>query len=461
MTLTVKNSILTALEKCGYAMKRKIEEHLENWLENKQRKPLILRGARQVGKTWLVRNLAKVKNKNLFEINFERNLNAKSLFESNDPTQIIKTMEVFFEKKILPQNSIVFLDEIQSAKEVLPKLRWFAEEMPELAVIAAGSLLEFLLLEHEFSMPVGRVNFMYVEPLSFDEFLLAKEKNILHSFLTEFSLKKEMPLAIHTQALEIFKEYMLIGGMPAAVTSWCHEESFAQVSQVHQDLLATYRADFAKYRGKIALERLEEAMASTPRLLGQKFVFSQVNPNVTSESIKQAIRLLNHAALCHSVIATSANGLPLAAEKKDKFFKEIFLDVGLVSSALGMSYINLKNAQEINLVNNGALAEQVVGQLLRCTEPFFIKPELYYWLRDEKGSQAEIDYVIQNGQSILPIEVKAGSEGTLKSLIVFMKEKKLTKAVKISSAMPKISQRDFTLYSIPLYLTEHIRRLVS
>jgi len=443
-------------------MKRAAENFLREWLESKNRKPLVIRGARQVGKTWIVRHLAVESKKQLLELNFEKNPQLASIFISNDPREILLRLSAFLNKSIIPQNSLLFLDEVQAVPEIFAKLRWFFEDMPELPVVAAGSLLEFLLNEHVSHMPVGRIGFMYLEPLSYEEFLLAQGHEQLYQYIVNYQFKNtDIPLAIHEQLLMLFKEYITVGGMPEAVASWVNERDLHKINAIHHNLLATYRNDFAKYRGKVPMSRLEEVMMATPRLLGQKFMFSQVNPEIYIKTLKQAVFLLNQAGVCHSIFSSAANGVPLAAEINKKFFKEIFLDVGLCCAALGLSYQHISEPNDITFINKGAIAEQVVGQLLRTIEPYYIEPSLYYWHRDEKGSQAEIDYIIQHGNKVVPIEVKAGAFGTLKSLHAFMTLKKYEKAVKISSALPSILKREYSLISIPFYLCGQIHRLLE
>lgn len=443
----------------------------ENWLGSVDRKPLVMRGARQVGKTWLVRQLAALSGRTLAEVNFEKTPQASSLFSSNDPHQILRALSVFLNQKIELSQSLLFLDEIQAAPEILAKLRWFYEECPELPVIAAGSLLEFVLEDHRFSMPVGRVSYMHVEPLSFEEFLLARNQEILCDYLLNFQFDQEIPEAIHAQVLSLFKEYIFVGGMPAVVSRWAEEQLVASIHQLQNDLLATYRDDFAKYGKRIASDRLDEIMMSVPKRLGQKYVYSKVNPSLNGQTVKQILSLFNKARVCHRVSGCSANGVPLSAEIKEKYFKEIFLDTGLCSVALGLNYLQIQSTDEIDLVNSGAIAEQVVGQLLRTIDPFYVEPALYYWQREAEGSSAEIDYVIQHGNHVIPIEVKAGSTGSLKSLHLFMDSKEKKVAIRINADRP--SKTDVTiqgsrgqpvtyrLLSLPLYLTGQIHRLLN
>lgn len=443
---------------------------IDNWLTAVNRKPLLIRGARQVGKTWMVRQLAKVTNKNLIELNFEKQPSYATLFTSNDVQEILLTLSTLSNQKIDPENSLLFLDEIQAAPHLLSKLRWFAEDLPKLPVIAAGSLLEFVLAEHSFSMPVGRISYVYLEPLSFEEFLVNQKKS-LYDYLLKYSFNNEIPMTIHEQLSMYFKKYLLIGGLPAVVSNWVTEQSLDKVSQIQNDLLSTYRDDFAKYKGRIAIDKLDEVMMAVPKMLAQKFVFKHVNPSQQSTTIKHILNLLEKAKVCHRVSSCSGNGIPLASEIKDKKFKEIFLDIGLCSTALGLNLNQINKVNEIDMVNNGGIAEQVVGQILRTINKPYHEPALYYWHREEPGSDAEIDYIIQHGDQVIPIEVKAGSTGSLKSLHLFMGLKKLPIAIRINSDLPNKSklnlkdnmgnQLEYILLSIPFYLTGQIHRLLA
>lgn len=443
----------------------------ENWISLANRKPLVLRGARQVGKTWLVRQLATISNRKLIELNFEKNPQVVSLFASNDPSQILMNLGIFVNQKIEISQCLLFLDEIQAAPEILSKLRWFAEECPELPVVAAGSLLEFVLADHTFSMPVGRITYLHLDPLSFEEFLLARGQEILFEFLQNFQYGVEIPPVIHSQFMSMFKEYIVVGGMPAVVSHWVSEQSLPRIQQIQNDLLATYRNDFAKYGGRISLDKLDEILMSIPRKIGQKFIYSKVNPSLNGQTVKQILSLLNKARIAHRVSGCSANGVPLASEIKEKYFKEVFLDTGLCSVALGINYAQIQSVDDLTLINKGAISEQVVGQLLRTISPFYVEPSLYYWHRDAEGSSAEIDYVIQHGSQVIPIEVKAGSTGSLKSLHIFMESKKKNLAVRLNSDSPTETKVDvkgsngqvvsYILLSMPFYLIGQIHRLLG
>ncbi len=455
-------------------MERTNLSFLVNWLNSPRRLPLVLRGARQVGKTWLVRHLAESQGLSLIEINFEDTKELSSAFSSNDPKIILRNLEdALGIEKIIPEKSLLFLDEIQSVPSLYAKLRWFAEKMPQLPVIAAGSLLEFIFknAKKPMSMPVGRVEFMYLEPLSFEEFLLALKKHQLARLINRFTWNDEIPSFTHQELMNYFKHYVIIGGMPAAVSAWVETQSLREVSRVHQNILESFRGDFHKYAGRLDPSLIEKTLKQVPIELGQKFMYSKVTSEAQAVSIKNALDLLCKARICHRVVSVHANGVPLDAEINERYFKVIFLDVGLCSASLKLVLQDLREVEEINLINSGGIAEQVVGQLLRTVEPPYIDPELYYWLRHEKGSDAEVDYVVQYHSKVIPVEVKAGKTGTLKSLHVFMSSKHRKMAVRINSGFPQKSTVDvktgpeessryeYELRSIPFYLLGELHRL--
>ena len=431
-----------------------------NWINRPDRKPLVIRGARQVGKTWLVHELGKNTRREKIEINFERNPHLKSLFNSNEPWMIMQHLEVYFGKYIDPKSSLLFLDEIQDAPEVLAKLRWFYEELPELPVIAAGSLLEFTLQDHAFSMPVGRITYLHLEPLSFEEFIMALGEEQLVRYLQQLMPPFSIPDAIHHKLQDHLRMYLQIGGMPAVILTYLNQGIYDAIT-IQEDLLATYRDDFFKYKGRFDVQKLDTLLKAIPVQFGEKFTASKTDSTIQSSAAKQILALFNMARLAHMVKHSAGNHVPLAAEVKEKSFKQIFLDVGLANRLLGGLSVDL----------TGGIAEQLVGQMLRCLFPLYVEPALYYWHREEKGANAEIDYLIEHKGHVIPIEVKAGSTGTLKSLHYFMHEKKLSIAVRINDDLPSITPIStklsdgrevlYTLLSVPFYLTRQIPRLLD
>ncbi len=440
---------------------------LTEWLSQIGRKPLVLRGVRQSGKTWLVRELASSQSKQLIEINFEIRPELCSLFQSNDPKSIWSSLETLLPAPAKPNDCLLFLDEIQAMPEMLAKLRWFYELLPELAVIAAGSLLDFVLHDHAFSMPVGRVQFFYLEPLSFFEFLQADQQIMLMQYLKKIMLHDQVPDAIHQTLMQAVENYCIVGGMPEAVQSWTSEHSYLRVNQIHHDLLTAYQNDFAKYPTRIAPERLREVMLAIPRMLGKKFTYTQINPDVKSQTISQALSLLELARVVHKVQAVAADAVPLGSKPKQRYFKVILCDVGLVNITM-MSMADY--IKPLTMANNGEIAEQLAGQWLRKNFQFYQDPALYYWQR-EGQSNAEIDYVIQFQDKIIPVEVKAGNVGGMRSLHYFMHERGFKFAVRIYSGALNITPIQVTLntgesvsyqlLSIPFYLIEALPKLLS
>jgi len=452
-------------------MKRTALRYLQEWLIDDKRLPLVLRGACQVGKTWLVEHFAQVTGKQLIEVNIERQPKLIASFRSNDPKKIITSLANNLEISIDPKNAILFIDEIQAAPDLFAKLRWFAEDMPELPVIAAGSLLEFILGKYPMSMPVGRITYMFLEPRSFEEFLLAQGRVALVSQIKNFNWNEEISEMKHEKLTKLFIEYIIVGGMPAAVQSWIDKKSPPDVSRIHTSILQTYRDYFKKYSGHLPTEYFNEVLTAVPSSLGKKFVYSQVNRTISHTIIKEVLELLIEARLSHKVQATASNGIPLGAEKLPLYTKIILLDVGLSSADLGLSLADLQSFDELDLINKGGIAEQIVGKFLRAIEPFYKKPELYYWVSTDKYASAEVDYVIQHGTKVIPIEVKAGTAGSLKSLHRFMFLKELSLAVRINLTPTQLSEVNvkdafgntiqYQLRSIPFYLIGELHRLLG
>ncbi len=451
-------------------MKRFAAKELVNWLKSHNRKPMVLRGARQVGKTWLVRDFAKRQKLKLIELNFERLPSLADLFSENNPEEILRNIEAELATTIRPDSSLLFLDEIQAAPQLLSKLRWFKEGMQKLPVIAAGSLLDFALNNYQYSMPVGRITYFHLEQMSFFEFVLETGNEALFKKLSSFSLETGMPESLHEKCLNLYHDYGLVGGMPEVVREWVSSKDLKSCIKIQQDLLATYRDDFHKYGGVIDAGLLNRIMLSVAEQLGNKFIFSRVGSSKKTGSIKKALTRLSQAKVCTKVLHTTGNGLPLGAESNEKFFKALMVDIGLVSVQLGLSSIKHSEAKNIIFSNKGGLAEQFVGQQLRASQAPLTDPQLFYWQRTG-GRQGEIDFIIQHGNRVVPVEVKSGSAGSMKSLHQFMAEKRLDFAVRCNINRPSVENIRvkttlgkpvfYRLLSIPVYMAERLDGLIE
>jgi uncharacterized protein len=444
-------------------------EYLKKWKVNPSRKPLVIRGARQVGKTFLVRDLAH-EFQNYVEINLETDSNILSYFKSSDPKEIINLLSLHYNTNIIPGKTLLFFDEIQAAPELFAKLRYFYELMPDLHVIAAGSLLEFILEEHEFSMPVGRIEYLHLGPMNFSEFLLATDNAKLLDFIRHYSLEESFPKPIHQKLVSLYKAYLVVGGMPESIKSYCGDRSFMDSDRIKANILSTYMDDFNKYRKRINHALLMTVFKSIPSMVGHKIKYSTISKDHRSGEIAAVIDRLIQTKICYAVHHSSAQGIPLGAGSNDKNFKLLFLDVGLMCSSLGLTMANINDLDEVSLVNKGELSEQYVGQHLLYRKEFYNEPELFYWSREKIGSNAEVDYVIAHGPTIIPVEVKAGKTGTLKSLHLFVKERSLRIGVRVnldipsvmrcSGALPSGDRYDYNLISIPCYMIDELDRFL-
>ena len=450
-------------------MQRFLLDDLIDWARRRDHKPLIVRGARQVGKSHLVHMLADTTFDHFLEIDFEADIDAASLFASKTPARIIPLLEARYGVPVRPGKTLVFLDEIQAAPKVLATLRYFHEKAPDLHVVAAGSLLDFVLKDHDFSMPVGRIEYAHLGPMTFEEYLLANDKAGLRDFIVDYTLADEVPTSIHEELLRLTREYMVVGGMPAGVASWVDTHDHRAGDAIRQGLLSTFRDDFAKYGSRASHHRLEKLFQSIPMLVGQKFKYSHVDREERARDLKIALDLLTLARVVHRVHHTAANGIPLRAEADDRAFKMLFLDIGLLGKSCGLDAVDLATTDDLLLVNSGAVVEQFVGQHLLDDRPYYDEPELHYWARQKASAAAEVDYVVSIGSDVVPVEVKAGSTGALRSLHLFLRDKQRAFGLRFNSDLPSLydgktgltdgGEIAFRLLSLPLYIVGQTRRL--
>jgi|688.fasta_scaffold31789_5 predicted AAA+ superfamily ATPase len=438
-------------------MKRTIEPILKKWKEQSQRLPIIMRGARQVGKSFVIEKFGQENFETLVTCNFEFRPELIQCFDSVDPQSICTKLEVALKTRIIPGKTLLFLDEIQNCPKAIVALRYFKEKLPYLHVIAAGSLLEFVLHEEQFSFPVGRVQFLYLKPLSFQEYLISQNHHRLVEIIEQTSLKHPLDNFFHEQLLTLLREYFLIGGMPAVVSTFLEKKSFLECQTVLTSLLETYRSDFSKYASKTQYKYLQTFFELAPGLVASHFKYSHISSEYRTKDLKIALEQLGWAGLLYRVLATNASGIPLQIHVKENKFKLLFLDLGLVNCA---NKLDMQIAWEAELmqINSGALAEQFVGQELLAYADPHMSAQLYFWDREKKGSMAEVDYVIQYGADILPIEVKAGTTGSLKSLTQFLQEKQSPFGIRISQHPLSFHEK---VLSVPLYLISQLPRLVK
>ncbi len=456
-------------------MDRDAGRFITAWALRPGRKPLVLRGARQTGKTWIVKQVGQEFLGDVAYLNLEREPDLAQCFGPSDPQAVVSILEARLRRTIVPGRTLLFLDEIQTTPEVLAKLRWFYEEMPDLHVVAAGSLLDFALADHAFSMPVGRISYGHLEPMTFAEFLVACGEYRLQSAIRACTVAEGLPKVLHDRIMELVRTYTLVGGMPAAVSTWVQTHSFAAVADLHRDLLQTIRDDFAKYSGSAGGRpntlRVAKVFASLPRLVGRKFMPSEIDRDEKTLNLKDAFRLLSLARVVTPVLRTMASGIPLGADVDERYQKVCLLDVGLYCTASGVDPAAVTAKKDVSFINEGQLAEQFVGQELRACRPFNQEPQLFTWVREAKNSNAEVDYVIQVAGDIVPVEVKAGATGRLRSVHVMVREKKLKVAVRVSSepmiygpvqtALPTGAPYKFQLLSVPFYLVSELPRLLA
>ncbi len=396
-------------------MKRDITSCLEQWKKKEAhlRAPLIIRGARQVGKSWVVRDFGKSFD-SYIEINFEKHKTIRKVFQSDiDIPKLLEKLTLYIGKPFVSGKTLLFLDEIQECPEAIIHLRYFKEEYPELHVIAAGSLLEFAL--EKVGMPVGRVEYLYLYPLSFSEFLEASERKELRSK----SLNEDNDPVLEKILQELLQTYMWLGGMPEVVDTWIKRHNVEQCQQVQDRLITAYQDDFPKYARKHQIPHMEKVFTRLPQQFGKKFTYTHVDQDLKAAVLKQALQCLEKAGIAHLCHYTAAQTLPLAAESSEKFFKAFFLDIGLAQRILNFKQQEWM-LEGIKAGHLGGLAEQFVAQELIAYQSQLTKSDLFYWQRDAKNSHAEIDFLIGINGVIIPIEVKSGKTGHLKSLQYYL-----------------------------------------
>ncbi len=417
---------------------RSIDEYLLDWKNGITRKPLLLRGARQVGKTQAVRHLGE-SFKYFIEANFEKREDLKKIFSQvSDVHEIAARIGKLYNTPVVPGETLLFLDEIQACPNAIKRLWFFKEDYPEIHVVAAGSLLEFALKKLT-SFGVGRIRSLFMYPMSFEEFLLAQDKKEWVEAIRKATPSTPIFEELHQELVQQFRTFLIVGGMPASVATWVETHNYLQCTDEQDDIHQTYYDDFVKYSEEVNPQLLRNTLRSVVAQVGSKFVYSRVDGGYTTNNVKRALDLLSDAGLIKRVSHSAGNGIPLGAEVNNKFQKYNYLDSGLLLRILNMEFGGADNLTETilagaaeDIVNKGGLTEMVAGwELVKHSSPR-TQHDLYYWQNTDKGTTSEVDYLAMRELKILPIEVKAGTSGKMKSLRFFMRKRHLKTAVRTS-----------------------------
>jgi len=434
-------------------MKRLIFSELVKWKNDKHRKVLLVRGARQVGKTFIIRELGATFER-FIEINFEKDSEVCALFEQNlDPDRIVNDLSLYSGVPMEDDRTLLFFDEIQRCPRAITALRYFYENRPKLHVIAAGSLLEFAL-EDLPSFGVGRIRSLFMYPMSFDEYLFACNEEQLVELKGMAGPSSPLNDVFHKKLIELLKKFLIIGGMPEVIKTYLYGGNITDVQKVLSDITVSYYDDFGKYRRRIPSLRLREVMDSVVRQAGGKYIYSKAGASITPVQAKEALQLLEMAGLVHKTFHTSGQGVPLGSDVNHKKFKVLILDNGLQQMKLNIKLSDPLLAKNVDMLNKGSMAEIFTGlEMIKYASPF-VPAQLFYWHREKRGSSAEVDYLVTNGKDISPVEVKSGRSGKMQSMNLFIQERNSKKAF-------RVSLENFTSYGnievLPLYAISNLK----
>ncbi len=433
-------------------MKRSAYKHLLSWEKNPGRKPLVLQGARQVGKTYLVEEFGKTEYENYVYLNFEQDVNLQTLFdESLNPEVIINNIGLFIGKKIKADNTLIFFDEIQVAPKVLTSLKYFYEQAPDYHIVAAGSLLG-VSIGKESSFPVGKVNFLTLHPMSFSEYLIAMNEELLSEKLAYIEIPEPLPEAIHNKLLGLLKMYLYLGGMPEVLQNYINNRDIESARGIQKDILEAYRRDFSKYTPKTQAIKTSEVWNSIPRQLAKenkKFKYSEVKKNARASMFETTIEWLHKAGLINLIYNVSIPKLPLSAYGEYSKYKIYFNDVGLLAAELNISSKLIIEPNSLFSEFNGAFIENFVAQELKILgyDP------LFYWT---SKSDAEVDFILEKNNEVFPVEVKSGLSRNTKSLRSYADKYKPGKIFRVS---PRNLIQSDDFINIPLYATNLLSNL--
>jgi uncharacterized protein len=395
-------------------MKRLAEKKIVEWKDSTRRKPLIIRGARQVGKTWLVEKFLAKNFDSFIKIDLEQRRDLHACFAGNlDPKVILNYLELEV-GRVIPGKTLLFFDEIQACPLAIMALRYFYEQMPELHVIAAGSLLEFAF--DEISIPVGRVQYLHIHPMTFNEYLVAIGKEQMADYMLKHPIHVDGK--IQKMILNELRSYFFIGGMPECVKTYRDSYSMVETFKVQSEIIDSYRDDFAKYKPKIDPTCIDAVFLNVAKSIGEQLKYTRLNSSHSSQMNHKAFNLLTKAKIINKIPTCNPSGLPLGATANQKKFKASILDIGLLQRLCQVPVELEFKEEDLLAMYRGKLAEQFVAQELLAKS----NAELFYWARDARGSSAEVDYLAIRQGNIYPVEVKSGSGGSLKSLHLMLEK---------------------------------------
>jgi len=434
-------------------MKRTAYNDLISWKNSKNRKPLVLQGARQVGKTYLVKEFGKREYKNLYYLNFEQDLNLASLFASSlNPEDIINNINLYFGTKITTKDTLLFFDEIQIAPRVLTSLKYFKEQAPEFHIIAAGSLLG-VSIGKESSFPVGMVNFLTLYPMSFSEYLIEVGEDFFLESLSSIETLSPFPDGIHNKMLSHLKMYLFLGGMPEVIKDYRQNKNIVSVRSIQTEILNAYEKDFSKYTERNQAIKTSEFWNSIPNQLAKenkKFKYKDIKRTARSNMYEQTIEWLRKAGLVHLVYNVETPKLPLSAYADYSKFKVYMHDTGLLAAKLNISSDQIVLPDALFREFNGAFIENFIAQELASSG----RNNLFYWT---SRSDAEIDFLIESSQKIYPLEVKSGTSRNTKSLQSYATKNKPDRLIRTS---PRNLIQSGSFINIPLYAIKLLKGLI-
>ena len=426
-------------------------EKLLKWKQSKRRKPLIIEGARQVGKTWLMKEFGRQAYADTVYINFDSNSKMAELFASDlDTERLIMGLELYIGRKIDPENSLLIFDEVQEVPRALTSLKYFYENAPEYHIVCAGSLLG-IALHQGTSFPVGKVDFLKLYPLSFKEFLMATGKERFAELLDKRDFL--MITSFKQLYIDALKQYYFIGGMPEAVQSFVENKDFNEVREIQKRILAAYEQDFSKHAPVEIVPRLRMLWNSIPSQLAKenkKFIYGLIREGARAKDYETAIMWLSDCGLVHKVSRVNAAGIPLRAYEDLKAFKLFVVDVGLLGCMTGLRQRTLLEGNDLFVEFKGALTEQYVCQQLKTMEDL----DVYYYTND-RGS-CEVDFIIDTGEQVVPVEVKAEVNLRAKSLKTYYE--KFSPQISVRTSMADYKREEW-LVNLPLYAIDQITQI--